>query len=221
MSKANQPGCPCCGGCDWTITVKGCGGLTYPGVTVTVVYSGGSVSGTTDGSGVVTFTGLPVGAATATTTAPNARWVNTSLIKTLVAGANTSTLSMSVASGYLCWSCLEPVSTTLYYSAYRLFDHSGACNPETLSNPLTFSGTADWFGEYLPAFGIPGTYDGQVRLVSSGGLTVYLEDLFGGVVTWSASATPSVACSPFVLTATVNDPRTGCGSGDIVITITE
>lgn len=217
------PGCSCCvGPCDWTITVKGCGGVGYPGVTVTVVDSGGgTVSGTTNGSGIVTFTGLATGTATATSTAPNARWVNTSVIKTLVAGANTSNLSMSSATGYICLGCLDPASTTLYYSAYRLFDHSGACNPETLSNPLTFSGTSDWSGEYLPAFAVPPFTDGQVRLVSAGSLTVYLEDLSGSTVTWSASATASVTCSPFTATATVNDPRTGCGSGDIVITITE
>ena len=159
------PGCSCCvGPCDWTITVKGCGGVGYPGVTVTVVDSGGgTVSGTTNGSGIVTFTGLATGTATATSTAPNARWVNTSVIKTLVAGANTSNLSMSSATGYIFLGCLDPASTTLYYSAYRLFDHSGACNPETLSNPLTFSGTSDWSGEYLPAFATPPTTDGRVR----------------------------------------------------------
>lgn len=98
----------------WTITVLGCTGSGYAGVTVTVVHGGGTVSGTTNGSGVVTFTGLSTGSATATATAPSARFVNSSITRTLSAGVRSDSFSLSVASGYACCGCADPIATTLY-----------------------------------------------------------------------------------------------------------
>ena len=216
------PGCGCCvGPCDWTITVIGCSNLVYSGVTVNVTDSGGATySGTTNGSGVVTFTGLAAGTASATVVAPNARWTNHTQSAILGVGSNSSTLTANVASGYTCYyACLDPIKTTLNYSVNRPYDHVGTCTTDILTGTLTFDGSATWSGAYLPAFATPPTTDGRIRLVNTSKL-VYLEELFGAVVTWSASATPSNVCSPLAITATVSDPRY-CPSTTITITITE
>lgn len=118
MAKRNQPGCPCCtpsGPCTWVVNVNDCL-ARRSGVTVTVVQGASTWTATTNGSGVATFASLPTGSATATATAPNGRFANTAVTLTLVAGSQTSTITLSAASGYVCCGLTDPIPTTLYLS---------------------------------------------------------------------------------------------------------
>ena len=206
------------GPCSWTITVKGCNGVGYAGVSVTVVYSGGSASGTTDGSGLVTFTGLPTGSATATSTAPNARWVNTSVTRTLSAGSTTTLLLMNSASGYpWCAGCLDPEPTTLHYSFTRQDDDGTGSTPTTcVSNTqtgtLTFDGVSAWTGNYSD----------QVFYGYSTTQTITFDGTNVSVVSWSgtATATATPSCSPFSVSFSLTETRP-CGTVTSSLTITE
>ena len=93
--------------CNWTVAVKGCGGLNLAGATVSI--SGGP-SGTTNSLGGVTLTGASVGA-----TATVSKTGFTSQTITVPSGCASSTVTLVAASGYVCVSgCADPWPTTLH-----------------------------------------------------------------------------------------------------------
>lgn len=122
-TRKYQPGCPCCsnptGPCTWVVTVNDCVGHRS-GVTVTVTQGGYSWTATTNGSGVATFASLPTGSATATASAPTARFGNGAATRTLVSGSQSNTINLTAASGYVCCGLADPIPTTLYLTdGYR------------------------------------------------------------------------------------------------------
>lgn len=108
----------CCGGTgDITVTVYGCNSLTVSGATVDL-YLGASLidTSTTDGSGQHTFSGLSPGNYTITAS-KGARFTATtsSSITVTSGGTATSSITIAVATGYVCCNgCPEPIARTLY-----------------------------------------------------------------------------------------------------------
>ena len=116
------PGCGCCGppSCgaspaSLTVTVNTCG-IARSGVTVTATLSGATTqTGTTNGSGQVVLSLPNSGTWTVTVTAPSSRFNgSTNSIAVTCGGSFTLTSNLSIASGYVCCGCHDPIATTLY-----------------------------------------------------------------------------------------------------------
>lgn len=152
----------CCCSCNGTITVTvnlPCGSSHRSGVPVDLKTGAGVLitTSTTNGSGVVTFTGLD--AATYQVTSRNgSRYGTVTSTITLACGETQSrTHNLTVASGYVCVSsCQEPQARTLYatgaagsftyvYSSGRWFSTLGGVD-------ITVSKT-DCFGSGITVYG--------------------------------------------------------------------
>ena len=142
------------GSSPFAFTVKGCAGLAYAGLTVSVYDSTGATlldSGTTDGAGHVTLSFSPIpGTHVVTITGQSSRFDAYSQSLSLTGSALTITLT--AASGYECVTaiggCLQPFADTLYAS----WNFSGTIYTAT----GTFNvGLDDWV---FPFGGLLGTY---------------------------------------------------------------
>lgn len=197
------------GPCTWAVTVNGCYTI-YSGVTVTVTQGAYSWTATTNGSGVATFANLPTGAATATTTPPNARFVASSATRTLSSGSQSSTINMAAATGYACagtFGCNDPIPTTLSGTYYHYFP--GDTEPTAIA--LTFGYTSPyWLSNWFDTGEAPPGLEYRVRLgfQSSGGGSwnvgrdsQYTDGtpIFTGDNAWGASLRTAASCSPFIL----------------------
>jgi hypothetical protein len=124
--------CRSCCSCNWTVTVKGCGGAVLPNATVSI--SGGP-SGTTNSSGQVTLTGVTPGASA---TVSKSRFVSQNI--TVPAACASSTVNLAIdTTNYVCSVfCADPLAKTLH-----LTDNIPVNGGPPFSTPvtLTYNGT--------------------------------------------------------------------------------
>jgi hypothetical protein len=104
MFKQGNPGCPCCA-CNWTITVRGaCTSEVLSGRTVSLYQSAVLIaSGTTNGSGVVVLN-VPAGSYDVTVSSGGG-YAAYSASGTSHTCSDSTTITLSVASGRLCFAC--------------------------------------------------------------------------------------------------------------------
>lgn len=212
-------GCCCSTTGTLVVTLRGCNSLPLAGETVTVQLSGVTVaSGTTDGSGVASFS-LAAGSYTVLTSV--ARFNASSTSATVTSGVTTSlTVTPTVAAAYFCcgYDCARPLSKTLHftlggYSGTFTFSGSSAGYTDNIANANVYHCTTPSFACVCSATSGPSPVQFALTCPSGSGQPFRMQilggalDGGGGAFRWQDSS--SSCAGPIGVDSSIVSPTGG------------